>query len=306
MPAASERPASHSRRQAPYPSTSSASAMNNETITLLLARVANELSSPNLVFPVFFDVTLRVQRLTRDPDVSLDKIATLIATEPLLSAKIMRLANSAAMGGASGAVKNLRAAILRIGLAQVRSVAYAVSLEQMMLSKQMAQFKDISENIWRHSLAVAEIARLLAPDARVNPDEAFFMGMTHEIGAFYLLYRCAEDGVYAGDRDELLELILEWHDDVGHALLSALGETSEEILEAIRKHHEPDMPNILRGYTSLMSVANRLGEVLADWLPVKMRMTHIYPMPDIPSDDRQQEVMRQAEKEMEIIRAMLF
>lgn len=280
--------------------------MLNKEPGLLLEHIAQELSAPDVVFPTCFDVTIRVHTLLKDPDLALDKLAEILSTEPLMSAKLIHLANSVAMRGAGQEVTELKAAILRVGLEVVRTVSYTVAVEQLVRSKQMARYQGLSHKIWEHSLLVAAIARQLARQSNMSTDKAFFLGMVHDIGAFYLLFRCAADQVLASDEAELTELLYEWHDGIGHALLTALGQ-SEDITEAVQEHESLSEITTLHRWPEILATADWLAQRTADWAPTAQRNRQHLEIPErLLNEDAQAEVLQNALKEVGELHAALF
>ncbi len=233
----------------------------------LLQRIAEDLSSQEVVFPTSFNITLRVRDLLRDPDISIDKLAKAMETEPIISAKLLRMANSAALAPAGGnQVKDLRAAIMRLGLESVKSTAFAVAMEQLARSKHMSAYTDLSNRVWEHSILVAAIARQLSRHLRRGkPDEAFFAGLVHDIGAFYLLYYAAQDPDFIGQREAILDLMVNWHDGIGHALLDAMGQQSDELLMAVQDHESGEPITQVNGLAEILRAANRLANRTMSW-----------------------------------------
>jgi len=271
----------------------------------LLAQIAQELSSPDLVFPTSFDLTLRVQNLLKRPETGIDQIAALVATEPLLSSKIMAYANSTAVRGSGPEITELRTAVMRIGLDAVRSVSYTVAVEQLVRSKHMAPYMDVSRLMWEHSLMVAVLGRRLAREYRLNPEKAFFLGVIHDLGGFYLLYRCSADAELARDREQLLDLVFDWHDGIGHALLSALG-VQEELVTAVQDH-ESDASGLtgVRNWTELLLVADQLVQTAIDWATPEQRARRGGKLPETLLDTAaRDELMAQAREDRASLTAM--
>ena len=280
--------------------------MSSQAAARLLERIAQELSSPDVVFPTSFELTLRVQTLLKDPDVSIEKLSELIKTEPLMSTKLLAYANSAAIRGAGAEITDIGTAVMRIGFDAVRTVSYTLAVEQITRTKHMLPFQSLSNDIWQHSLAVAALARLLARRQRMNAEKAFFMGMIHDIGAFYLLFRCASDPELASQPEALVALVFEWHDGIGHALLSAMSQP-EDILTAIQDHEAPINITTLSNWTTILACADRLGERLLDWVPAELRAGHKRDIdPALLDEAAQQELLDQAQVDLASLRTALL
>jgi HD-like signal output (HDOD) protein len=232
-----------------------------------LEKIAADLSREDLVFPTCFHITLKVRDLLRDPDVSIDKVAQALLAEPVISAKMIRLANSAAMmpsGG--GEVRDMKAAITRVGLKTVKSVSFAVAMEQLVRSKHMAAYTDLTKQIWEHCILTAALCRQFAKQGkRVNADDAFFAGLVHDIGAFYLLFTASQDSELSQSPDAIMTLVEGWHDGIGYALLDALGQQPEELLMAVQDHESPAAVTQLTSLADILRAANRLANMYASW-----------------------------------------
>lgn len=204
----------------------------------ILEEIARDLSG-EANFPTCLDAALVVRNTLREPDVSLDKVAQVVGVEPLIASKLLRLSNSVTYNPSGRTISDLKAAISRLGFQAVRTTSLAVAMDQMLKSRQLAAFEDLSKQAWEHSLQVAAISRVLARRiGGVNSDEALLAGMVHDIGIFYLLYRAAERPEYRDNREAILELVVGWHESIGESLLHALG-LPDRIVEAVRDHDQP-------------------------------------------------------------------
>lgn len=279
--------------------------MNQAQLLQLLKQIADELSQPNIVFPTCFDLTTRVQTLLKDPNLSLDRLADLLSTEPLISARLIGLANSVAIRGAGEPVSDLRSAVMRVGIELVRSTAYAVAMDQLVSARELLPYKEFTQQIWRHSLLVAALARRLARSAGTSGDKAFLAGMVHDIGAHYLLYRCAKNGVLALDQLEFQAILQEWHGGIGHALLTAL-ELPEEITEAVQEHESLRAINTLRRLPEILAVSNMLANKAVDWVPEALRQTRELSLREgLLSDEAADEMLELARQEAGELEAAL-
>lgn len=231
----------------------------------ILQDIARDLSGEVVNFPTFLDITFRVRTALKKPDLTIEELATLVGAEPLMSTRIIRLANSVTLNRSGRAIVDVNAAIARTGMEAVRSVSFAVAMEQLLASKKMAPFAALSRRLWQHTMHVAALSRVLARKAtRVAPDEAMFVGLIHDIGVFYLLSRAASFPELIAEPSELHQLLVQWHAEIGHALLAAMG-LPEELLLAVQTH-ETDRPvESLKTLADVLLVANKLANLEHPW-----------------------------------------
>lgn len=110
-------------------------------------------------------------------DVSIDEIAKKLAADPVLSARLLRLANSAYYH-VSRSVGTVNEALSMLGFVTVRTLVISSGLTggyKSMPGMDLTKF-------WRYSLHTAAVAGWLAKKAGVNGDQAFTVGLMHAIG----------------------------------------------------------------------------------------------------------------------------
>jgi len=240
--------------------------MTNQITFKILEDIAQDLSGEQVSFPTFLDVTFKVRTALKNPNLGAEQLAKLVSIEPLISAKIIRMANSVALNVSGRPVADVKSAIVRVGMEAVRTISFAVAMEQLIQSRQMQAFADISRKLWDHTAHVAAICRILAAKIapKVNVDEAMFAGMVHDIGAFYLLSRAAPFPELVNDREALFDLLLGWHDSIGHALLSALGQP-EQILIAVQEHEQDREIKKEKTLSDVLFIANKIANTMSCW-----------------------------------------
>ena len=203
----------------------------------ILADIARELAG-TVVFPTSFDAAMRLRKELQNPDLPTARIASIVGVEPLIATKLMHLAGSALYSPDGSPAKDLRAAISRLGVELVRTTALTIAMSQLMRSKDMEVFSDLTGILWNHTLTTAAAARILArTQTRINPDEALLAGLVHDLGAFYLLYRAAQYPELRAQPESVKGLIIEWHENIGVTLLNALG-MSEAVVAASTDHDQ--------------------------------------------------------------------
>ena len=178
-----------------------------------------------------------------DDRCTVDRVLMILAKDPALSASMLRLANSVTYAGASR-VMDLRTAILRLGFDATLTLGQAAAVIR---SFKGAQNLDAFV-LWEHSVAVALLAKgICRLQKRAYLDEsAYLAGLLHDIGKI-ALDRCFADAyapvvaaLAAGSvgLDAELELLGVTHAEVGAMVATNWG-FPEELIEAIRDHHEP-------------------------------------------------------------------
>lgn len=232
----------------------------------MLEDIARELSG-EVVFPTYFDAVLRLRKVLQDPNESIAGIAAAVSMEPLISAKLLHLANSVAFNPAGREIVDLKSAITRLGINAVRAAALSMVMTQLLRAKGMATFTEITHSLWKHSLRTAAAARIIAKNlTRLNPDEAMLAGLIHDLGAFYMLYRATQYEELRNRPDTVKYLIINWHESIGVSLLNALG-IPEEIIDSTVDHdHLRPTPVTIRTLAEVIYVANMLADGHFEWL----------------------------------------
>src|SRR5215471_8364863 len=127
------------------------------------------------------EVTVRIIKTVEDPRSSAAQLHAIIAHDPALVTRILKVVNSS-FYGLPGQIGSIERAIVLLGLNAVKNIAVAASLGQLFRGATLCD-GFTAKDLWSHCIAVAvaarEMARLMkAPIA----DEAFLAGMIHDIG----------------------------------------------------------------------------------------------------------------------------
>ncbi|MBS1198402.1 MAG: Metal-dependent phosphohydrolase, subdomain [Proteobacteria bacterium] len=239
--------------------------MTSQITFKILEDIARDLSSNEVSFPTFLDITFQVRTALKNPNLTVDQLAKLVGAEPMMSARIIRMANSVAMNPSGREIADVKNGIIRVGMEAVRTVSFAVAMSQLRNSTDMAPFEHISKKLWEHSAHVASMARVLAKKiARINGDEAMFAGLVHDLGVFYLMSRAAPYPELVQNEAELHALLASWHDNIGHALLSAMGQP-ETILTAVQEHEVDRELTEIKTLSDVLYIANKMANRSCPW-----------------------------------------
>lgn len=190
---------------------------------------------------------LQIVQIVDDPHSCANDLTRIIATDPPLSARLLRLANSAHFGLVRR-ISSIHDAIICIGFDAVKEVALTQKVCEI-FAQDDEGFGYSRFALWQHSVAVAICARQLARQMErgPRPETAYAAGLLHDIGIvvidqflqfdFLVILRdAAEENC---DLMEVEEMVLGFsHTDVGMALTRSW-QFPKEFCSAIGFHHAP-------------------------------------------------------------------
>ena len=158
-----------------------------------LRHIAAQASRGELAFPTSVAVATRIRVALEDPDVHLSAATRLIQAEPLLAARAVAMANSAAYRRNDTDITDIGSAVSRLGLRTIRSLAHALIVRQLAGAPADRGLQELARSLWESTAHVASLSRLIARRiTRLDPETALFAGLVQDIGSFYLLSRAGE------------------------------------------------------------------------------------------------------------------
>ncbi len=146
---------------------------------IIKARIAGD----RLVLPAMPQIAVECLRVIKDPRQTFKSVGQVIARDPLLSSRVLKLANSAAFPGLSPAT-TLESAVARMGIEGLSVILVQFSLYQAFTSKD-ERIRASFRGIWEHSLAVALIAKELTQKlvpSGPDPSATYLSGLLHDVG----------------------------------------------------------------------------------------------------------------------------
>jgi HD-like signal output (HDOD) protein len=215
--------------------------------------LAAELSGGKVDLPSFPDIALRVRQVLADDEVTQEKVVRVVGSEPALAARLMQIANSAAINFSGRPITELRSAIARMGFNMVRSAAIAFAMSQLKKVDALRGLEQPLEELWQSSAAVAAMSHAVARRfSRVNADTALLAGLLHGIGKLYILTRSSRHPALFADQATYHGIVRDWHAAVAKALLENW-DMAEEIVLAVSEYEDfereqagpPDLTDVL-------------------------------------------------------------
>jgi putative nucleotidyltransferase with HDIG domain len=198
----------------------------------------------------------KILRTVEDPATSPAAVSKLVASDPALTAKILRVINAAVYGFVVR-ISSVNQAIVLLGLEVVRALLLGVSIFEMM--------EETAVGLWKHSLGCAITAKLLAQKkSMADPEEASIAGLLHDIGKVVLNVQFPTEYqmalAAARDRSMFLvdaekELFSMTHATAG-AYFAGTWRLPKFVVEAIHYHHRPALAKAAPMHTVTVHMAD--------------------------------------------------
>lgn len=160
----------------------------NALLTILTEKINND----TLVLPTLPAIALKVRKAADNPDVNLAQMGDVISQDPSLSARMIKIANSAYLGR-TVKVTSLSQAVTRIGLTQIKNIATALAMEQLFVSqddvikKYMSKVWDTTVDVVSATMAALAVSAKETKKRHLIVDTMLLSALVHNIGILPIL-----------------------------------------------------------------------------------------------------------------------
>lgn len=198
--------------------------------------------------PPFPKVAQRVMELVDNPSVTARKLAEVIKYDQAITANVLKICN-ASYFGLPRKVSSLDEALVLIGHDVLKDIIVTSSSAQFYEGDVGAGYQLEQGELWKHSVATAIMAKLLAVHVEnIDGGNAFTAGLLHDIGKRFLSAFVADDfkkimGLVVNDNMPFeqaeKEVLGATHAEIGALILKSWDFPSEMIM-AVKQHHSQD------------------------------------------------------------------
>ncbi len=216
--------------------------------------------------PTLPEVAQRVYAKAQDPNVGIRDLKKLILPDPPLSAKVMKLANSAAFARRNPA-KTLEEALVTVGINNLVQICLSIGVFSSFDSwKEMHVDRKV---LWRHAITTAFLSKSLElrkDMMRPNAPDMFLAGLLHNIG--WIVFDHLHPDLLSA-AIHTLEETEEWSLDIERELLGldhaeAGGlflrkwRLPESVTTVVENHHTPNLAGEMAPYAGLLQISAAL------------------------------------------------
>lgn len=237
------------------------------------------------------EITLKIIELVESPSSTAQDLHKVIAHDPALCSRILKVVNSA-FYGLPGQIGSINRAIVLLGLNAVKNIAIAASLAKLFRGGSLTpEFS--AKDLWSHSIAAAAGCKMIADNMKLGlADEAFLAGLIHDIGVIVEIQYdrhklietigklgCDKDGVPANSMLEVeTQVFGANHQEFGQGLCEKW-KFPRTFALVTGYHHRPlELGDDQRTLVTIVSVADRLAGA------VKPGFRLDQPTLEVPSD----------------------
>lgn len=214
----------------------------------------------------------KILALCQDEDASMVDLIDTVASDPALSLRLLKYANSSLVGSTKP-VTSIQEAVLRLGVRSVRLMALSFSLVAAR-QEQHCQGFDYGR-FWYHSLTCGVAARHLARrTSHVSPEEAFTAGLLAHVGKMVFATCCPSEyaeilnacGGVTGPTASLEEQYFKTsHPQISADLMAEWG-IPERLVRVVRFHQRPadlDGDAQLQRFARIVGTASSIADIIA-------------------------------------------
>ncbi|KFB74241.1 MAG: putative domain HDIG [Candidatus Accumulibacter phosphatis] len=209
--------------------------------------------------PTLPTIIIQAIKMMQNPNVDARAVERLMVNDPAISAKILRVANSAFFGF-SRRVATIADAVRVLGFINVQGMLISVGAFDAFRTERLNLV-----DFWKHSIATATAARFLSSRVHCSADEAFMAGLLHDIGK--LIFAVQAESAYRqvlelkrGSAMSSLEAertLFEFtHPEVGE-MVAERWDLPAKYLAAIAHHHDPAAAGDERMFCALIGLADQ-------------------------------------------------
>ncbi|MEQ1579639.1 MAG: HDOD domain-containing protein [Steroidobacteraceae bacterium] len=271
-----------------------------------VTELAQEVSAGHVDLPAFPDVAMRVRKALSDENVGAEQIARIVGSEPGLAARVLALANSAALNRSGKAITELRTAVSRIGHNNVRTAAVSFAISQLRRAGELRQIIKQLEAVWKEATMVAALAHAIGTRSPgVNSDEAMLGGLMHNVGKIYILARAHKHPTLFADAKAMHSIMRSWHSNIGKAIIENWG-FPEQIAEAVGEHENIDRRGGNPDVTDVLTVATMMAAFFGQEADLELNMQGVRAFTRLGLDNAKcAHIMRDCVEEIAALRTAL-
>ncbi len=259
----------------------------------ILERVGQTVRALEVQLPHLPSTSMVVMDMAANPSIEIKDMVASISQDPVLSSRLMQMANSVIYGGKEP-VESLQEAVMRVGMRALRSQIFSMSMRQVIFRNR--QLSAYAEEMWRQSYSVGQICRALAPIVGMEAEKAFLLGLLHDVGKIALISVLQREAKNGSDITPSLvgKAFMEHHEFAGRAMATKW-KLSDEFISVAGQHHDFKSNEDYPRSAAIVCLAHQLDLLLSIgdssyWKPEQYKQMDFLGL----NEDQRYEILNQA------------
>ncbi len=201
----------------------------------LISRLQRAFASPGYKPPLLPAAAVEVLQLAQGAEVTFERVVTVLERDPVLTARVVSVAQSAAYSGRSP-IQTLPQAAVRLGVKGMRDLVLQAALDLKVF--RAPGHDQAMARLAHHSSATAHVVRAVCRRTGIEAEHAFLCGLLHDVGFAAATLVLAEDpALRRTPFEQLAPSIDEAHVEAS-ALLTRAWDLHASIQQLVSTHHE--------------------------------------------------------------------
>ena len=228
-------------------------------LTRFKADILDDFANQRLAWPSIPAVLIEIRRVMQDPEAGSSEVTEAVSSDPALSARLLRLANSVFYSGGTPC-NSVREAVVRLGNAAVEQVVLMLAVARVFNVGERRKIQPHLSRLWLHSTQVAALSEVLARTLpALKPDVAMLAGLIHDMGALPVIVHAQKYPTVLSNPNILDPLISALHPELGHSMLTEWNFPCELIAAAAGHEELKRRGQEQVEYVDLVLVANQIS-----------------------------------------------
>ncbi|MCP4599651.1 MAG: HDOD domain-containing protein [Proteobacteria bacterium] len=247
---------------------------DREFVHEIAMMVKQTLDSEDFKPPLLPEVAISLSKMAHEPNVSIREVEAVVQRDPVVAARVVAVANSAFYSRGTP-IRSLRSAITRLGLAEVRDIAFQVVAQTRIF--RVKGYINHVRNLFEAAQACGIIARKMCKMLRFESELAYLCGLLHDMGEAIILGIVGDNynqrKLPVPPLDQLGQAIEEYHAAAGAKICNLWG-LPDLIADALTYHQRPEQSN----NASQMATVVAISDILLAHAGIATEQTKIDPL----------------------------
>ena len=221
----------------------------------VLRTIGERIERGDFAVPALPQTIMTALDLTSNPLAEVSEIVGSIQQDPILSAELLKTANSVMFAGVREAQTH-REAVVRLGQRNLRTLILSLAMRGVIFRSKALQ--SYAVEVWRQTLSMARIAKSIATITGGDAERAFLIGLLHDVGKVPLLDLMSKIATRGVNSRALVGEVFRQHHEAAGARLAEIWNLPDDVVAVAGCHHDFRSNEVNPRGAALASLSHRI------------------------------------------------